>query len=97
MKCAAEAQAEHEQRGEDEEDLALFRGEDVAGDVLNPAVRAELHGADEGVGDEEDEEQEGADCKAGLPPHDKPEEQGQLPHETYFHASLVKKSTPVKK
>ena len=48
----AEAQREHEQGGEDEEDLALRRREDVAGDVLNPAIGAEFDGADEGMGDE---------------------------------------------
>ena len=42
----AEAQREHQQRREHEEDLALRRRQDVAGDVLNPAVGAELDRAD---------------------------------------------------
>ena len=43
--------------------LALLGGEEVAGDVLDPAVRAEFDRADQSVGDEEDEEQERADEK----------------------------------
>ena len=42
----AEAQREHQQRREHEQDLALRRRQDVAGDVLNPAVGAELDRAD---------------------------------------------------
>jgi hypothetical protein len=57
----AEAQEEHDGGGPDEEGLALLRGEEVAGDVLNPAVGAEFDRADEGVSDEEDKEQDGAD------------------------------------
>ena len=41
--------------------FALLRGKDVAGDVLNPAVRAEFHRADQRVGDEEDEEEKRAE------------------------------------
>ena len=40
-------------------------GQDVAGDVLNPAVGAEFDRADKGVGDEEDEQQENANREAG--------------------------------
>ena len=61
----AEAEAEHDGRGQDEEDLTLFRGEEVARDGFDPAVGAKLDRADEGVGDEEHEEEEGADGEAG--------------------------------
>ena len=38
----AEAQREHDERGVEEEELALLRREEVAGDVLDPGVGAEL-------------------------------------------------------
>ena len=58
-----EAQAEHDGRSPDEQILALLRGEQVAGDVLNPAVGAEFDGADQGVRDEQDEQQDRAEGK----------------------------------
>ena len=60
----AEAQAEHDGRGPDEEHLALLGGEEVAGDGFDPAVGAEFDRADEGVGQEQHEEQEGAEREA---------------------------------
>src|SRR5690606_22790072 len=61
----AEAQAEHHRAGEDEEHLAEARSEDGAVDVFDPRVGAELERAEDGVGDEEDEEQPVADGEAG--------------------------------
>ena len=60
----AEAQAEHDGRGPDEEHLALLGGEEVAGDGFDPAVGAEFDRADDGVGEEEHEQEEGADREA---------------------------------
>jgi hypothetical protein len=54
----AEAQAEHDGGGPEGRAPCPARGEQVAGDVLNPAVRAEFDSADEGVRHEEHEEQE---------------------------------------
>ena len=55
-----EAQGEHKQRGEDEKNLALSRRQDVAGDVLNPIVGAQLNRAHECVRDEEDKQKQRA-------------------------------------
>ena len=61
MKSAVKPQREHDERGDDEQDLAFARGQDVAGDVLNPAVGAELDRADQQVRDEQHEQQERAE------------------------------------
>ena len=54
------------QRGETaEQAVRVEQREQVAGDGFDPAVRAELDGADHRVGDEEDEEQEGPEREAG--------------------------------
>jgi len=39
----AKAQRKHRGGRQDEEELALFRRENIAGDVLNPSVGAQLH------------------------------------------------------
>ena len=77
----AEAQREHQQRREHEEDLALRRRQDVAGDVLNPAVGAELDRADQRVGDEQHEQQHRADGEVGLDADDQQQREGDRPGE----------------
>ena len=62
---SAETQAEHDCGGPEEECFALFRGEQVAGDVLNPAVRAEFDCTDEGVSHEEHKEHDRTEGELG--------------------------------
>ena len=56
-----EPESEHDGGGVEEEELPLVWGEEVAGDALNPSVGSEFDCADEGVSDEEDEENDGAE------------------------------------
>ena len=51
------AHPEHDGRSPDEEELTLLGREEVAGDVLNPTVGAELNRANQGMGDEEHEKE----------------------------------------
>ena len=47
-RAGAEAQAEHHRRREDEQDVALVRRQQVAGDAADPRVGAEFDGAEGG-------------------------------------------------
>ena len=60
----AEAKREHDERRVEEEQFAFSRGEEVARDIFDPGIRAEFDRADEGVGEEEDEEEERAEREA---------------------------------
>ncbi len=55
----AEAQSEHDGGGVEEEEFSLVRSEEVTGDTFDPAIGSEFDCTDEGVGDEEDEEDDG--------------------------------------
>ena len=63
-----EAQREHDERRDDEEQLAFGGIQDVTGDVLNPPVGAKLDRANEQVGDEQHEQQERAHRKVREDP-----------------------------
>ena len=51
----AESQAEHDRRRPEEQIFAFLGGEQVAGDVLDPLIRSQFHGADQKVSEEQDE------------------------------------------
>ena len=61
--------------------LPCGRRQDVAGDVLNPAVGAELDGADERVRHEQHEQQERSDREIGLDADDQQQDEGDRPGE----------------
>ncbi len=54
----AEAKTEHDGRGPHEEELALLRGQDIARDVLDPAIGTELNRTHEGMRDKQAEQQQ---------------------------------------
>ncbi len=62
---SAEAQTEHDGGGVEEQELPLVRSEEVSGDAFDPAIGAEFDGADEGVRDEKDEEDDRAEGELG--------------------------------
>jgi len=76
-----EPQREHDRRREDEQDLAFGGRQDVAGDVLDPSVGAELDRAEHRVRDEQHEQQERADREARLDRDDEHEDERDAPRE----------------
>src|SRR5258707_6678293 len=60
-----EWQAEHQRGGPDEKPFALRRTKDVACNILNPTVSAQLNRADQGVRDKQNEQQDRTNRKTG--------------------------------
>jgi len=62
-KIRAETQAEHDRRSKHEKQLTLGRGQNIAGDILDPAIGSKLNGAHQKMCNEQYEEQPGSNGK----------------------------------